>query len=194
MAIALAATLFLAACGRGSEVGSAVARVGDAAEVVYATGVVEPVYWAKVTALQRKRIVEMCPCEGAAVKKGDVLARLDDIEERAVLSELEARLARLHDDVARTTTLVERNIVSRTARSSSALAPTTCRAMIDDDAWPRAQALTSWAKSDTWSPSILRSTFTVEPQSRECAVADASGASSRPIRGMLPANSRICLL
>ena len=115
MAIALAATFFLAACGRGSEVGSAVARVGDAAEVVYATGVVEPVYWAKVTALQRKRIVEMCPCEGAAVKKGDVLARLDDIEERAVLSELEARLARLHDDVARTTTLVERNIVSRTS-------------------------------------------------------------------------------
>ena len=39
------------------------------------------------------------------------------------------------------------------------------------------------------SPSILRSTVTVEPHSLEWAVADASGAS-RPIRGIVPASSK----
>jgi hypothetical protein len=43
--------------------------------------------------------------------------------------------------------------------------------MIEDEAWPSAQAFTSWAKSVTVSPSILRSTVTVEPHSLECAVA-----------------------
>ncbi|MCB1520059.1 MAG: efflux RND transporter periplasmic adaptor subunit [Hyphomicrobiaceae bacterium] len=99
----------------GREVATVLAKRGSAAEVVYATGVVEPVYWAKVTALQRKRIVEICKCEGQAVKQGDVLARLDDIEERAHKNELEARLQRLKDDAERLTTLVQRNIASRTS-------------------------------------------------------------------------------
>lgn len=86
---------------------------GDAAEVVYATGIVEPKLWAKVVALERKRIVELCACEGETVTKGDVLARLDDIEERAVLTELQARRATIADDVERTEMLVERNAVSR---------------------------------------------------------------------------------
>jgi len=88
-------------------------QIGDAAEVVYATGVVEPEHWAKVTAMQRKRIVEICSCEGQAVAAGDVLARLDDREERAVLTELEARLERLREDADRLDTLVQRNSVSR---------------------------------------------------------------------------------
>ena len=88
---------------------------GDAAEVVYATGVVEPMHWAKITALQRKRVVELCRCEGEPVKKGDVLARLDDAEEQAVLTEIEARLDRLRADAARLAKLVKNNISSRTA-------------------------------------------------------------------------------
>ena len=54
---------------------------------------------------------------------------------------------------------------------------------------PSAQAFTSWAKSVTVSPSILRSTVTVEPHSLECAVALASGvgkpAEARNIAGQL---------
>ena len=49
------------------------------------------------------------------------------------------------------------------------------RAMIEEEAWPSAQAFTSWAKSVTSSPAILRSTVTVEPHSLEWAVALASG-------------------
>jgi RND family efflux transporter MFP subunit len=86
---------------------------GDAAEVVYATGVVEPHLWAKVVALQRRRITDMCDCEGKAVVKGEVLARLDDAEERALLSELAARRNTIADDVDRTEKLVSRNAVSR---------------------------------------------------------------------------------
>lgn len=106
-----AAWWFLA---RGTEVRLVAPVRGDAAEVVYATGNVEPVMWAKVAALQRKRIVEICRCEGRAVKAGDVLARLDDDEERSMLSELEARLQRYREDAARLKGLVERNITART--------------------------------------------------------------------------------
>src|ERR1035441_2119850 len=66
--------------------------------------------------------------------------------------------------------------VSRSSRSSAGLAPITWRAMIEDEAWPSAQAFTSWAKSATTGPSILRSTVTVEPHSLEWAVGRASGA------------------
>jgi RND family efflux transporter MFP subunit len=100
---------------RGPEVSVVLAERGDAAEVVYATGVIEPVYWAKITALQRKRIIDLCRCEGEPVKKGDVLARLDDTEEQAVLTEIEARLERLRSDADRLAKLVANNVSSRIA-------------------------------------------------------------------------------
>jgi RND family efflux transporter MFP subunit len=100
---------------RGPEVSVVTAIEGNAAEVVYATGVVEPVHWAKITALQRKRIVDLCRCEGEPVKEGDVLARLDDTEEQAVLTEIEARLERLQADAARLEKLVASNVSSRIA-------------------------------------------------------------------------------
>ena len=113
--VALALLLAWWLWGRGQSVKAALVQRGDAAEVVYATGIVEPVHWAKVSSLQRKRIVWICDCERQAVRKGDVLVRLDDNEERALLSELEARLARYREDAERMRTLVERNVTSRTA-------------------------------------------------------------------------------
>ncbi|MGI9520958.1 MAG: efflux RND transporter periplasmic adaptor subunit [Hyphomicrobiaceae bacterium] len=98
---------------RGTSVTVAVAKSGNAARVVYATGVVEPVHWAKISALERKRIVELCKCEGEEVKAGEVVARLDDGEERARLLELEARLMRLHSDAERIKNLVERGATSQ---------------------------------------------------------------------------------
>ncbi len=86
---------------------------GDAAEVVYATGVVEPQQWAKVSSLQRKRILEHCNCEGKTVSKGDVLARLEDGAERALLRELEARRERIQEEAQRLEGLVERNVTTR---------------------------------------------------------------------------------
>lgn len=96
--------------GRGGTVKVVSPQRGDAAEVVYATGIVEPVMWAKVTSLQRKRIIELCRCEGKTVEAGEVLARLDDAAEKSMLNELQARLARLRDDAERMKTLVERRV------------------------------------------------------------------------------------
>jgi RND family efflux transporter MFP subunit len=88
---------------------------GKAAEVVYATGTVEPERWAKVIALQRRRITGLCDCEGKAVKKGDALGQLDDAEARALLRELEARRTRLVGDVERTRGLVARAVATQTS-------------------------------------------------------------------------------
>ncbi len=100
---------------RGVEIKTHTLQRGSAAEVVYATGVVEPTHWAKVVALQRKRIIDICRCEGKPVVKGEVLARLDDFEEKAGLAELEARLRRLKEDSERLRLLLERNATTRTA-------------------------------------------------------------------------------
>jgi RND family efflux transporter MFP subunit len=83
---------------------------GDAAEIVYATGVVEPRTWAKVAPLVRERIVELCNCEGSRVTRGDVLARLDDREPQAVLRELVARQNFASRDLARLRDLAARNV------------------------------------------------------------------------------------
>ncbi|MEZ5776370.1 MAG: efflux RND transporter periplasmic adaptor subunit [Hyphomicrobiaceae bacterium] len=99
--------------GRGPSVTLLSPTRGSAAEVVYATGVVEPVEWAKVSAPARLRIVEICHCEGEEVKKGRVLARLDSKEEQAKLSELNASLRRAEADADRLGLLAKRNAVSR---------------------------------------------------------------------------------
>lgn len=85
---------------------------GTAAEVVYATGIVEPVYWAKVTPLVRNRIVESCECEGEAVSAGHVLIRLDDLEPRARLAELKAREDYLQKESDRLVRLLERGVAT----------------------------------------------------------------------------------
>ena len=50
--------------GRSIEVSTVAAERGTAAEIVYATGAVEPVRWAKVASLIRDRIVEICVLRG----------------------------------------------------------------------------------------------------------------------------------
>ncbi|WP_269583643.1 efflux RND transporter periplasmic adaptor subunit [Roseibium sp. Sym1] len=86
---------------------------GRAAEVVYATAVVEPVRWAKVTSIIRERIVTLCNCEGMEVTKGDQLAELDSGDARATLAELEARQVLAQSDRERAQQLLERRVVSQ---------------------------------------------------------------------------------
>ncbi len=85
---------------------------GPAVEAVYATGVVEPVEWAKVASIVRGRILEHCRCEGNRVAKGDVLARLNDEEQTAIVRELEVQEAFLHKEQDRYRRLRETNTVS----------------------------------------------------------------------------------
>ncbi len=66
---------------------TAVASLAPVSAAVYGTGTVEPERWAKVVPLQRRRVVELCRCEGQGVKAGQVLGRQDDAEERNALKQ-----------------------------------------------------------------------------------------------------------
>lgn len=94
LAGALVLIAALAAAGwwylRGPAVTLAGVTRGDAAEIVYATGSVEPETWSRLTPLVRGRLVERCRCEGSEVKAGERLARLDDREGQATLKDLRA--------------------------------------------------------------------------------------------------------
>jgi len=78
-----------------------IAAQAPVSEAVYGTGTVEPARWAKVVPLQRRRLVEMCSCEGQNVKAGQTLGRQDDAEERSVLHELELNNEQLQRDLTR---------------------------------------------------------------------------------------------
>ncbi len=101
--------------GRGPLVTTAAVTRGTVAEIVYATGAVEPVRWAKVASVIRERIVEHCDCEGKPVRKGDVLAQLDDTEVRAQLQELKAREDFAKRELHRVTELMERRVTTTQA-------------------------------------------------------------------------------
>lgn len=83
---------------------------GPAAEVVYATGTVEPERWAKIMPMQKRRLIATCGCEGKPVKAGDELARQDDSQEQAALNELLARREQVVRDLERVTDLYDRKV------------------------------------------------------------------------------------
>jgi len=76
--------------GRAPLVKVGTATLAPVSEFVYGNGIVEPVQWAKVVPVQRRRLVQVCHCEGSTVKQNQVLGQQDDAEERAQLKELEA--------------------------------------------------------------------------------------------------------
>src|ERR1700738_3162477 len=86
---------------RPPTVTTATAILAPVSEAVYGTGTVEPERWAKVVPLQRRRLVELCRCEGQAVKVGQVLGRQDDAEEVSALHELEINNEQLARDLDR---------------------------------------------------------------------------------------------
>jgi RND family efflux transporter MFP subunit len=112
---ALAAVAWWWRVGRGPEVTVAAPTRGTAVEIVYATGAVEPVRWAKVASLIRDRIVDLCYCEGKTVAKGDVLAKLDDREIHAQLQELRAREEFAKRELTRATELMGRGVTTTQA-------------------------------------------------------------------------------
>jgi RND family efflux transporter MFP subunit len=119
--LAVAAAIWWWRLTRGPDVAAVPAAYGSAVEIVYATGAVEPVRWAKVTSLVRNRIIDICYCEGKTVAKGDVLARLDDKEPRAQLEELRAREEFAKREVERVTQLLGRGAATIQAQERIAM-------------------------------------------------------------------------
>lgn len=89
------------------------AFVAPVSEAVYGTGTVEPERWAKVVPFQRRRILELCLCEGQMVEAGHILAKQDDAEERNMLQELEIRREQLDRDLKRARDDRERNQITK---------------------------------------------------------------------------------
>jgi len=116
----LAVLLVLAGLGygaslwlRGPIVATATAQRGDVAEVVYATGAVEPLTWSKVLPLLRARIVEHCRCEGQFVNKGQILAKLDDTAAQAELAQVQTKRDFAESDVKRLANLIATGATTR---------------------------------------------------------------------------------
>ena len=107
--------------GRGPQVAAAPASRGTAVEIVYATGGVEPVRWAKVASVVRDRIIDICDCEGKNVKKGEVLARLDDREVQAQLQDLKAREDFLKREMSRVSALIASGAATTQAHERAAM-------------------------------------------------------------------------
>lgn len=95
--VALGAATYYFYLGKAPLVKVTTAALGSVSETVYGTGTVEPVQWAKVVPLTRRRLVQLCRCEGQSVKKGQVLGQQDDAEEHSLLDELNVK----HDQLVR---------------------------------------------------------------------------------------------
>jgi RND family efflux transporter MFP subunit len=90
------------------------ASLAAVSEAVYGTGTVEPERWAKVVPLQRRRLVELCKCEGQVVKSGQILGRQDDAEERSALEQMDINRGQLERDLARAEKDRDKNDATRT--------------------------------------------------------------------------------
>ncbi len=116
--------------GSGPQITAVAAVRGTAVEIVYATGGVEPVHWAKVASVIRDRIIEICDCEGRTVAKGDVLVRLDGRDVEAGLKELKAREDFLKREMSRVSELIIRGAATSQAQERAAMDLQTVQGLI----------------------------------------------------------------
>ena len=117
--------------GLPPRVGIALATQGTALEAVYATGTVEPEQWARIGPAIRGRVTQVLVEEGARVIEGQPLARLDDRQARSAATEAEARARFAMEDLARTRTLVARDISARATLERAERDAQTARAFAD---------------------------------------------------------------
>jgi RND family efflux transporter MFP subunit len=99
---------------RPPTVTTSVATLAPVSEAIYGTGTVEPERWAKVVPVQRRRIVDLCRCEGQAVRAGQILGRQDDAEERNALKQLEISSDQLERDMNRALKDRDKNDATKT--------------------------------------------------------------------------------
>ncbi len=85
---------------------------GPAIEAVYATGVIEAIDHARFGSTVAGRVTEVLVDEGDAVRKNDVVARLDDSQAVARLRDAKARLTMAEADVSRDQTLMNRGVLA----------------------------------------------------------------------------------
>lgn len=85
---------------------------GEAIEAVYATGVVEAIDYARFGATVAGRVNALLVDEGDAVRKGDIVARLDERQPLARLDDARARLRMAEADIARGQILMNHRVLA----------------------------------------------------------------------------------
>ena len=86
---------------------------GPAVDAIYATGSVEPTVMLPIAPRVAGRLVELNADEGANVRKGQVLAKLDDADLASTVDELAARARFARAQYERTQNMVARGFVSK---------------------------------------------------------------------------------
>jgi len=88
---------------------------GPIKQVVYATGSVEPITWARVSPLLPGRVEELFLDENAPVQENQLLAQLDDRVEQERYREIRSRLAYLKNELERERKLRKQDFTSQQA-------------------------------------------------------------------------------
>lgn len=88
---------------------------GEAVDVVYATGVVDYVRQARIAPIVTAPIYRVFAEEGQAVRRGALLAQLEDGPQRGTVAQLEAQASTARLAAARVQTLHQRGFASRAA-------------------------------------------------------------------------------
>lgn len=92
---------------------------GKAVEAVYATGNVEPTIMVPIAPRTSAHLTELAAEEGQTVKKGDILARLEDSDAQAVIANLSAKLSFAETNYKRKQRLYDLQSTSRDALDSA---------------------------------------------------------------------------
>lgn len=92
---------------------------GPAVDAVYATGLVEPSLEIRIAPRAAGRIVELLVDEGASVRAGQLLARLEDADLRASVAELESKVEYARAQFERNTELRRSALISQDALDRS---------------------------------------------------------------------------
>jgi RND family efflux transporter MFP subunit len=86
---------------------------GPAVDAIYATGTVEPTVMLPIAPRLSGRVVELNVDEGSQVRKGQVLARLDDADLASTVEELEARARYAQSQYDRAENLLRQGFVAK---------------------------------------------------------------------------------
>jgi RND family efflux transporter MFP subunit len=100
---------------RPTLVETVVAKAGPAVEIVYATGVVEPRHPADVAARVTAPVIDVLARDGDRVRAGQILVRLENSQQRALLAQAVANRTKAERDATRTQTLFDQGWLTRAA-------------------------------------------------------------------------------
>jgi len=104
---------------------------GPVVQAVYATGTVEPTVMLPIAPRQGGRLVEIMVDEGMAVKKGQLLARMEDTDIQKTIEQLQSQYELAQNEYNRKMTLGKSGAISKQAMDQAHATLDTARGALD---------------------------------------------------------------